>query len=173
MGAGCQSLKNTCMRILNNVSFRPLAVGNIVHMLHMHWCVQMQLTFSYFFCTASILCQASCTLSSAFSSASMDGSMLSGLLATCISSGRKQRVLLSALSRFTKTMAKCIALKDRKIDSGPKQSISQASHSSILCLMEAANCATSVLPPELGRVSTCAKNTLQQTWRYNFGHCVV
>jgi len=119
--------------------------------------------FLILFCTASILCQASCTLSSAFSFASMDGSMLSGLLATCISSGRKQRVLLSALSRFTKTMAKCIALKDRKIDSGPKQSISQASHSSILCLMEAANCATSVLPPELGRVSTCAKNTLQQT----------
>ena len=169
MAAGCQSLKNTCMRILNNVSFRPLAVGN--NSSHApHALVRANAAdFFILFCTASILCQASCTLSSA----SMDGSMLSGLLATCISSGRKQRVLLSALSRFTKTMAKCIALKDRKIDSGPKQSISQASHSSILCLMEAANCATSVLPPELGRVSTCAKNTLQQTWRYNFGHCVV
>ncbi len=46
--AGCQSLKNTCMRILNNVSLRPLAVGNMVHMLHMHWYVQMQLAFSCF-----------------------------------------------------------------------------------------------------------------------------
>ena len=128
-----------------------------------------------------LFCQASCTVSSAFSFASMDWSMLSGLLATCISSGRKQRVLLSALSRFTKTMAKCIALKDRKIDSGPKQSMSQASHSSILCLMEAANCATSVLPPELGHVSTCAKNS-SKIWKDNcnknltvsfLGHCVV
>ena len=68
-------------------------------------------------------------------------------LVTCISSGRKKRVRSSDLSLFTKTIAKCIVLKDLKMDSGPKQSISQVSHSSILCLIEAANRATSVLLP--------------------------